>query len=378
MNPWPFRRALIPATPNPSKKRRQTYSNEQLIERFDTFLLVSGKAERTRVAYGEALRQFDRFLGGQGLTTVKTLDIRGFLGHLRGRNFGQATIAGRRFALKVFYYRFLEFGRGLDITVPRVPSSLKPPQSKTEAEIERLISAANNPRDRAILELAYASGLRVAELANLRVEDLSLEALSLTARQGKGGNDRIAPIGRKAVRALREYLDGRTIGFVFQPQPRRGTTGVWRDRWGTWRGAWRERTAADKVVMRTVRLGDYELPTREHARKALTQFLAGNPDVGFGQASYKEIPASKRRLSTRQIFRTVVAIAKRAGIEGVHPHVLRHSCATHCVNRGMDILSLAQILGHASPVATQRYVHMDFADLKRIHAKCFDADGERP
>lgn len=376
MNPWPYRRVYGPATPKPSKTRRPAYTNEQLIERFDTFLLVSGKAERTRVAYKEALWQFDRYLGGQGLTTVKTQDVRGFLNHLRTRNFEPATVAARRFALKVFYYRFLEFGQSLDITVPRVPSVLKPPCSKTESEIERLIAAADNPRDRAFLEVGYASGLRVAELANLRVEDLSLEASSLTARQGKGGNDRIAPIGSKAVQALREHLDGRTTGFVFQPRERKGTTGVWRDRWGTWRGAWRERTTDGKVVMRTVRLGDYELPTQKHAHEALRAFLAGNPNVGFGVASYKEIPVSKCRLTTRQLFRIIVGIAKRAGIEGVHPHVLRHSCATHCVNRGMDILSVAQILGHASPVATQKYVHMEFEDLKRIHTKCHPHSGD--
>lgn len=373
--PWLIRRPLFPATPEPSKAK--PYTNEQLIERFDTFLLVSGKAERTRVAYKEALTQFDRFLCGQGLTTVKTLDVRAFFGHLRASNLQPSTIAARRFALKVFYYRFLELGRCLDFAVPRVAASVKPPSSKTETEIERLIGAADNARDRAIIELGYASGLRVGELANLRVEDLSLQAHSLTARQCKGGNDRVAPVGRKAVKALREYMGNRATGFVFQPLLRTGTTGVWRDQWGTWRGAWRERTADGKVVMRTIRLGDYELPTRERAREALKTFLAGNPKVGFGVASYKEIPASKLRLTTRQLFRIIIGIAKRAGIEGVHPHVLRHSCATHCVNRGMDILSLAQILGHASPVATQKYVHMDFADLKRIHTKCHPhGDGE--
>lgn len=376
MNIWPIRRARTLTFRQPSKetraedKRRAAYTNEQLIEQFDTFLLVSGKAERTRLAYKEALRQFDRFLKGQGLTTVKTLDVRAFFGHLRLRNMQPGTIAARRFALKVFYYRYLEFDRRLDFAVPRVAATLKPPPSKTETEIERLIAAADNPRDRSIIEVGYASGLRVAELANLRVEDLSLEAESLTARQGKGGNDRVAYVGTKAVRALREYLDGRTTGFVFQPRSRTGTISVWRDRWGTWRGAWRERTADGKVIVRTVRLGDYELPTRKLAREALEAFLAGKPDVGFGRATYKEIPDAKCRLSTRQLFRIVVAIAKRAGIEGVHPHVLRHSVATHCVKRGMDILSLQQILGHASPVTTQKYVHLDFADLKRIHTKC--------
>lgn len=113
--------------------------------------------------------------------------------------------------------------------------------------------------------------------------------------------------------------------------------------------------------MRTVRLGDYDL-TRESARTALDTYLAD-------KLPHDKPEQPQRRLSTRQVLRIVVDAAKRAGLTGMHPHTLRHSCATHCLNRGMDIRHVQELLGHTSLVATQKYLHVATAQLQGIHTK---------
>jgi site-specific recombinase XerD len=231
---------------------------------------------------------------------------------------------------------------------------------KTEQEILRLIAATRTPRERAIIEFAYASGLRVSELAKLRVEDVNFQARTVFVRQGKLG-DYIGLFGRKAARALTAYLSRRQTGPLFAREKKHG--GVWKDRHHTWYGQWRETLVDGKRVMRTVRLGDYELSTKDRARLALAAFLRNKlPD---------NISAATPALSPRQVYRIIVNIAKRAGITGLHPHTLRHSMATHCLNRGMDIRFVQQLLGHTSVVGTQKYLHLALVDLKRVHAKLF-------
>ena len=168
------------------------------------------------------------------------------------------------------------------------------PRVMSEEEIKQIIAAARTPRDRAILELGYGSGLRVNELANLRIEDVNVKCQSL--------------------------------------------------------------------IVRTVRLGDYELPTRERARAALDAYLTNT------------LPRRKpdtKGMGKKGIYRVIVAAAKRAGLTGVHPHTLRHSMATHCLNHGMEIRHIQELLGYTSLVATQKYLHLSPVNLKRVHAKFF-------
>lgn len=210
----------------------------------------------------------------------------------------------------------------------------------------------------------------MSELANLRVEDVNLRAGSMIVRQGKGGKDRVALFGRPAAAALSEYLGERTTGFVFLPHPpRRQRGGVWFDsRNHIWFGQWRENDDNGKRVMRTVRLGDYDL-TRESARIALDAYLAD-------KLPHDKPEQPQRRLTTRQMLRIVANTAKRAGLTGVHPHTLRHSMATHCLNRGMDIRFVQELLGHTSLVSTQKYLHVATAQLQRIHTKFHPHGGD--
>jgi integrase/recombinase XerC len=284
-------------------------------------------------------------------------DVRSFVGHLYERELAPATIQGRLDALRVFF-DFLQMGGVVQTSVPRsilrrkLPKRL--PHAKSEAEIEQIIKAAATLRDRAILELLYASGIRVNECAHLRIEDVNLLARSLIVRRGKGDKDRLGLFGREAAKALTAYLGDRKTGPLFLAEPRQGGC-VSLDLYGVWYGIWHV-----NGIRRCIRLGDYELPTRERAREALSAYLAD-------KLPKSEKPKSTRGLTARSIYRIVVRIAKRAGVAGVHPHTFRHSMATHLLNRGADIRFVMELLGHTSLMTTQKYLHVAIERLQKVH-----------
>lgn len=351
---------------------RRIYSNEQLIERFGKWLLICGKSKNTRINYELGVKQFGRFLD-KPLTGATKEDVKAFIAMLYAKRMAPATIQVRLDTLRVFF-DCLALGGQVRTSVPRFVARRKLPQrlpkAKSEREIKRIIAAARNPRDLAIFELLYASGIRVAELSNLRCEDVNIRARSLIVRQGKGGNDRIALFGQRAAEALRAYIGERQTGPAFLQleeyvnRPQRG--GVSRDKWGTWWGFWRETNADGKRKMKAVRLGDYEISTRERARLCLEAFLTA--EGKFNATVPREVNPNAG-LNVRQILRIVVRAAKRAGVAGVHPHTFRHSMATHCLDHGMDIRHVQELLGHTSLMATQKYLHVSVVNLQKIHAK---------
>lgn len=348
-----------------SRAIRRVFNNDQIIERFEKWLLICGKRHGTRVSYKDAARQFASFLVDKPLTAASKEDFRGFLGNLYARGLAAATIQARLHGLRALC-DCLQLGGQVRASVARQILSRKLPRRLprvlSEDEVNIFIGAARTPRERAFLELGYASGLRVAELANLRVEDVNLKARSLIVIEGKWGNDRVGLFGRPAAAALREYIGDRTTGYLFVQQPRRQRGSVWRGQYGIWFGQWRETDKTGKRVMRTVRLGDYELSTKERARDALDTYLAH-------KLPQEQQEASQRRLTTHTLYRIIVKVAKRAGLTGVHPHTLRHSMATHCLNHGMDIRHVQELLGHTGLGVTQKYLHLATEDLQRVHAK---------
>jgi len=154
-----------------------------------------------------AVTQFSKFLVNKPLTAATKEDVRAFIFSLYGRGLAATTMQARRDALQTLF-DCLQLGGQVRESVPRyilrrkLPTRL--PHAKSEEEIERLIAATRNSRDRAIIELGYASGLRVSELRSLNVEDVNLEARSLFVRRGKGDKDRLGLFGHKAAAALKD------------------------------------------------------------------------------------------------------------------------------------------------------------------------------
>jgi integrase/recombinase XerC len=162
-------------------------------------------------------------------------------------------------------------------------------------------------RDRALLELLYGAGARVAEAASLSLERLDLEQRTVRVH-GKGDKERMLPLGGPAVAALQAYL-------AVRPQLRHPTT--------------------DAQDPRALFLGRYGT-----------------------------------KLGVRQIRALVKRYGQRAlGHSEVHPHALRHSCATHLLDAGADLRGIQELLGHASISTTQRYTHVSMDRLLEVYAK---------
>jgi len=202
--------------------RRRSFANEILAERFDKFLFLLKRSQHTRVSYGHSVRTFGEFLGDKNFAAVTKDDVCKFIEGLYNRNLTKNTLASALAGLRAFY-KFLQLGDQVFASVPHQVLTRKlakrVPFALSEEEIESLIAAARTPRDRAILELGYASGLRVSELANLKIEELNLRARSLTVRDGKTG-DRVGFFGESAARALKVHLGDRSSGVIFQLTPR--------------------------------------------------------------------------------------------------------------------------------------------------------------
>jgi integrase/recombinase XerD len=285
-------------------------------------------------AYLSDLRIFAEFLEGRNvlLMTAREADVAGLLVHLREHGIDGRSAARKLSCLRGFYKWLLLDKRihhdpTVNIESPKAWKVL--PKSLAEPEVtemlERAALSASHPqakatalRDRAILELLYAGGLRVSEAVSLNVSDLALDAGRALVR-GKGDKERIVPLGRSALQALEQYLrEGR-------PHLERISSAR--------RGRARQR--------------------QDRARMFLS--LRGMP------------------LTRQWIWRLV-----KTANHSTSPHGLRHSCATHMVEHGADLRSVQMMLGHADISTTQVYTHLALGRLKAVHRMHHPRGARRP
>lgn len=266
-------------------------------------------------AYAADLEQLARYLGerNRDARSVQLADLRGYLAQVQEAGCCRATIARKQAALRAFFGWLRRMGR-----IPRDPSRglafgrqpRRLPKFLRGAEIEALMDAPDQDpaglRDRALLELLYASGLRASEAQALDLEDLDLEAGEVQVRHGKGGKERVALLGGKAIEAIQRYLEA----------------------------------------------GRPALAARAKTRGCKALFLNK-----FGS-----------RLSDRGIRRTFDRYAALASAHlKITPHVLRHTFATHLLENGVDLRIVQELLGHASLSSTQIYTHVTAERLKAVY-----------
>ena len=284
-----------------------------LIQDFIGHLTVErGLAKNTLLAYGLDLAKFGRFLSGKGRhpRQVRQGEINEFARRLSRDGLAPKSIARALNTVRMFYrYLVMEKIVAVDptseIRSPRTWKSL--PRFLTLAEVDSLLGApdASHPlgsRDTAMMEILYATGLRVSELVSLTLRDLHLDAGYLTC-VGKGNKERLVPLGRSAIDRLHGYLD-----------------------------------AARPLLM------------KGRSPAALFVNSRGAP------------------LSRQGFWKILKKYGRAAGLRGkLSPHVLRHSFATHLLERGADLRSVQMMLGHADISTTQIYTHINRERLKRIY-----------
>jgi integrase/recombinase XerD len=271
-------------------------------------LLVAQRAERTVDAYRRDLDDLSAFLG-HSPTSATTDDLERWVADQRARGLAGTSIARRVAAARSLYRHLVLIGARADnpaaeVSLPRRRRTL--PRSLSPGEVERLIDAANGVtpralRDRALVELLYGAGLRVSEAVGLDRGRVDLEN-RLVRPLGKGGKERVVPLGREATEALRRYLS-------------------------------RGRPYLD----------------RRHRPELFLNAQGG-------------------ALTRAGAFLVLRRLAERASLdpERVHPHLLRHSFATHLLEGGADLRSVQEMLGHADLATTEVYTHV--SDRRRRDA----------
>jgi integrase/recombinase XerD len=277
--------------------------------------LEDGLSSNTLQSYRRDLTQFSAWLEtmrNTQLLGVTQTDIEAYLQYRFSQKTSPRSTARLLSALKRFYRLALRDGRialdpTLKIDTPKLPRSL--PKSLSEADVEILLNAPDTMqplglRDKAMLEILYASGLRVSELVNLSVTSVSLD-MGVLSVMGKGGKERMVPLGEEALLWLLRYLSGARQQIL--------RDAISDALFVTQRGAAMTRQAFWYLIKR-------------HAL----------------QAGLTRLPS---------------------------PHVLRHAFATHLLNHGADLRVVQMLLGHADISTTQIYTHVARERLKQVHAK---------
>ena len=289
---------------------------QELADNFLSYLSVErALSKNTLLSYGRDLKKYIAYLqelGIKSLSQTTRKEISDFMFKLKDEGLSSVSIARNLAAIKVFC-RFLVRERIMQDDPSALVDSPKLwkriPDSLSEREVNSLLSAVDvsriqGVRDRAILELMYATGLRVSEAVNLKIQDVNLEVGFLRCL-GKGSKERIVPLGKEAISAVNKYL--------LEARPKLAR------------------------------------PFSEN-----TLFLSR---LG-------------KRISRQSFWKLVKAYSSKAGIQkAIRPHSLRHSFATHLLERGADLRSVQEMLGHADISTTQIYTHVDKNRLKMIHKK---------
>ncbi len=240
-------------------------------------------------------------------------ELSDFIGYLKGIGLAPSSISRHIVAIRMFY-KFLQLEGAITDNPAELLAAQKLwhriPKVLTEGAVERFLNAprrwdAMYLRDRALLELMYATGCRVSEVSDLRINNLHMNEGYCVA-EGKGSKQRIVPLGQRAIEAIQEYLSQQRPHLIRNRDP---LTTVW------------------VVVSR-----------------------------------------SGRRLRREAIWELVKRYAIRAGIDpNITPHTLRHSFATHLLAGGADLRLIQEMLGHATIQTTQIYTQVDNSRLKKVH-----------
>ncbi len=278
------------------------------LERFLAFLTAQ-RAPRTVDAYRRDLRAFGAWLG-RPLRSVSVEDVEGYLAAQRAAGRSAATIARRAAAIRSLFRHLVLIGvrddnPATEVALPRRTRRL--PRTLSPREAERLIEATSGTtpralRDGAIVELLYGAGLRVSEAVSLDRGAVDLDE-RLVRCTGKGNKERIVPVGRQAVEALRRYL------------------------------------------------------------------ARGRPHLDRRHRPELFLNAQGGALTRAGVFLILRRIAERAGLDPqrVHPHLLRHSFATHLLEGGADLRSVQEMLGHADLATTELYTHISDRRRREVY-----------
>jgi len=352
---------IVPERTSRQKSFKQL--NLEMAERFRAWLAAQKYSLSTLERYHRIACKLCHFIGGKALSVVTPMDIGDFLTKTLPDRWADSYISDHLGPLRSFF-DFLYLGGIVDSVAPRflkARARSKPlPRALTQPQIRKLIRTASHPRDRALIELLYATGCRLGEIRLARVEDIDFRKRTFRVR-GKR-KERIVYFGAQAAKSLRLYLDGRKMGYVFQDkiESQKGYITYYKK---AWIGNWKDyRTGKKGGEKHSKWLGNPSQVSRAEAHRRFKRYLE-NQRVDL--IRYKP----DRPLHRSALTFVVREIGRRARIGNVSPHVLRHSFATHLLERGADIRAIQELLGHAYLTSTQVYTRISNNAVKSTFKK---------
>lgn len=284
---------------------------EELKDFIGYLQIERGYSPNTTSAYEHDLDQFQKYARGKTLATIDRETIKSYIDRLNDEGFSVGSIERKLACLKSFYKYMIGEGKvkenpTSDFKLPKKAKRL--PKSLNMTETVRLLNATRGDdylalRDAAMLELLYATGMRASEMTGLNISDINFD-VSFVRCFGKGSKERVVPVGRAALSAIKKYLDK----------------------------------------------GRPQFPNKD--KEAL--FLDKNGE----------------RLSRQGLWERIKKYVKASGVkEKTSPHTLRHSFATHLLEKGADLRSVQEMLGHSDIATTQIYTSVSRERLKKMYAK---------
>jgi integrase/recombinase XerD len=289
---------------------------DQFSDTFLTYITVVKRLSKNTIeSYQRDIQKFFSFLEKRQITNIEQVDyklILDFLSDLKGkglkaRSLARILISIRQFFKYLLIENVIKINPTFLIRTPKTKRIL--PQVLSIEDVERLLSLPNETtleslRDKAMLEILYATGIRVSELVELGLNDINFELGYLIA-YGKGSKERIVPIGENAKNKLNEYLN------IGRPK---------------------------------------HLKSRNSTHLFITRF--------------------GKKMTRQAFWKIITKYANKSGItKKISPHTLRHSFATHLLERGADLRAIQMMLGHSDISTTQIYTHIERERLKEIHKK---------
>lgn len=295
------------------------------ITAFEAYLISERRLTfNTIIAYKKDIAQFIAYLTSvhKVLNTAQAADLLGFLQAIYDQRCKSRTIARKVASLKIFFSFLAEkynlTNIAASLATPKCEATL--PRYLSEAEMQNLIATAKAEtgpyaqRNSLMLLFLYSTGMRISELLGLRINDVRLDSRTVLVN-GKGNKQRIVPIPEELIPALKEYMIALTK-------------------------AYEEAT----IIFRSTRVSDYLFPST--------------------------YTASKKSLSRQSFWQILRKLCARAGIDrDISPHQLRHSLATHLLQRGADLRSLQLLLGHETLSTMHVYTHLDTTNLRAVYNK---------
>ncbi|MBS1259370.1 MAG: Tyrosine recombinase XerC [Candidatus Scalindua arabica] len=285
-----------------------------------------GYSEHTLRAYHKDLSQFNTFLRDEKCSSLKSVNhllLRKFLAVLRTNNYSKTTIARKLASIRSFFKYLIQVGELVSnpFEALRTPKQEKKlPHFLSISDVDVLLktpdcSNSAGLRDLAMLETLYSTGIRVSELVSLNEEDIDFFGGMIKVKKGKGKKERLVPIGIHATKAINEYINSRS-----------------------------KRNEDDKK------------------KAGKISKTSGNNPLFLNKYG--------NRLTARSVARTLDKYLKMSGINLLtSPHTFRHSFATHLLDKGADLRSVQELLGHSNLSTTQVYTHVTTERLKSVYEK---------